>query len=1002
MSLPNYYQDPSVLHVNRVPHHAYFVPFQKGQTPSQLEREQSANFTLLNGDWAFDLYPSPYDLPPDFLTRAGSHTIPVPSNWQTQGFDAHQYTNINYPIPFDPPYVPHQNPCGVYQHEIEFEPKPNKRYFLNFEGVDSCLFVYLNGEFVGYGQISHSTNEFEITQQLQHGKNCLVVVVLKWCDGSYLEDQDKFRMSGIFRDVYILEREQNYLQDCFIRYKLSEDLSQAALSVETQFSDQPEEVHFQLLDPQGNLVCEQASGDFSANICNVALWNAEDPKLYTLQLSYQNEIIEQKIGFRQIRVENGVLLFNNKPIKFKGVNRHDSDPVTGYAIGREQALIDLRLMKEHNFNAIRTAHYPNSPWFTEMCDQLGFYVIAESDIESHGSSAVYIESPENSILFNVQNPNKQEEIRQQAVDNFCYFARDPNFKAAILDRTHANVERDKNRTSVIIWSLGNEAGFGENFEAAARWVKERDPSRLTHYEGSIYQHSAHQNDLSNLDLYSEMYPSTERLDEYFADPQSRKPFILCEYAHAMGNSCGDAEDYWQTFQQYAGSCGGFVWEWCDHAPLTPHSEKYGYGGDFGETLHDGNFCMDGLVSQHRIPHTNLLEFKNVNRPARAELREGKIWLKNQLDFTNLADYLTVHYAFSENGETVQQGQLLVNCEPNQTACLPLELPAPSEKLQLLTLDYYLKESTPLLSKDHHLGFDQLVLTEKMVKPELPPRSQAVIFVENITNGWQITNGEYRYRFDKLKGIFTAIEKNGVPMIEQPLDFNIWRAPTDNDRLIQEFWQKAGYDKCYTRAYSTTLLQEENGVKIVAECGIVATAQSRILTLTVVYHILPSGEIELNVVQAKRPTHLPFLPRFGLRFFLNKTNYQAEYFGYGERESYVDKHHLAKLGRYQTTAAENHTDYLKPQENGSYFGTHYVKLDNLMITADTPFSFNLSPYTQEELTAKTHSYELVESEHTILCVDYKMSGIGSNSCGPSLKEQYRLNEEHFKWNVKIIL
>lgn len=1001
MSLPNYYQDPSVLHVNRVPHHAYFVPFQKGQTPSQLEREQSANFTLLNGDWAFDLYPSPYDLPPDFLTRAGSHTIPVPSNWQTEGFDAHQYTNINYPIPFDPPYVPHQNPCGVYQHEIEFEPKPNKRYFLNFEGVDSCLFVYLNGEFIGYGQISHSTNEFEITQQLKHGKNRLVVVVLKWCDGSYLEDQDKFRMSGIFRDVYILEREQNYLQDCFIRYELSEDLSQAILSVGTQFSDQTAEIHFQLFDPQGNLVCEQTSGDFSAEICNVALWNAEDPKLYTLQLSYQNEIIEQKIGFRQIRVENGVLLFNNKPIKFKGVNRHDSDPITGYAISREQALIDLRLMKEHNINAIRTAHYPNSPWFTEMCDQLGFYVIAESDIESHGSSAVYIESPENSILLNVQNPNKQEAIRQQAVDNFCYFARDPNFKAAILDRTHANVERDKNRTSVIIWSLGNEAGFGENFEAAARWVKERDPSRLTHYEGSIYQHSAHQNDLSNLDLYSEMYPSTERLDEYFADPQNRKPFILCEYAHAMGNSCGDAEDYWQTFQQYAGSCGGFVWEWCDHAPLIPHSEKYGYGGDFGETLHDSNFCMDGLVSQHRIPHSNLLEFKNINRPVRAELREGKIWLKNQLDFTNLADYLTVHYAFSENGETVQQGQLLVNCEPNQTACLQLELPAPSEKLQLLTLDYYLKESTPLLTKDHHLGFDQIVLSEKMVKPEVPPHPQAVIFVENITNSWQITNGEYRYRFDKLKGIFTAIEKNGVPIIEQPLDFNIWRAPTDNDRLIREFWQKASYDKCYTRAYSTSLSQDENSVKIVADCGIVATAQSRILTLKVVYHILPSGEIELNV-QAKRPTHLPFLPRFGLRFFLNKTNYQAEYFGYGERESYVDKHHLAKLGRYQTTAAENHTDYLKPQENGSHFGTHYVKLDNVTITADTPFSFNLSPYTQEELTAKTHSYELVESEHTILCVDYKMSGIGSNSCGPSLKEQYRLNEEHFKWNVKIIL
>ncbi|MEG9500081.1 glycoside hydrolase family 2 TIM barrel-domain containing protein [Mannheimia indoligenes] len=1001
MSLPNYYQDPSVLHINRIPHHAYFIPFQKGQTPNQLEREKSNQFTLLNGEWHFNFYESLHDLPDNFLNTTFAHKILVPSNWQTQGFDTHQYTNINYPIPFDPPYVPHDNPCGVYQREIDFEPKPNKRYLLNFEGVDSCLFVYLNDEFVGYGQISHSTNEFEITKHLKQGKNSLVVVVLKWCDGSYLEDQDKFRMSGIFCDVYILEREQNYLQDFFIQYQLSEDLTQAHLSVETQFTNHPEEVHFQLFDPQGNLVLDQTSGHFSAKICNLVLWNAEAPKLYTLQLSYQTEIIEQKIGFRQIQVKNGVLLFNNKPIKFKGVNRHDSDPKTGYAISREQALIDLRLMKEHNINAIRTAHYPNSPWFTELCDQLGFYVIAESDIESHGSSAVYIESPENSIFLNVPNPNKQEEIRQQAVDNFCYFARDPLFKKAILDRNIANVERDKNRTSVIIWSLGNESGFGENFEAAACWVKERDPSRLTHYEGSIYQHSQYQNDLSNLDLYSEMYPSTERLDEYFADPNNRKPFILCEYSHAMGNSCGDMEDYWQTFQQYAGSCGGFVWEWCDHAPHLPNSDKYGYGGDFGETLHDSNFCMDGLVSQHRIPHSNLLEVKNVNRPVRAELKAGKIWLKNYLDFTNLVDYLTVHYCLSENGKTVQQGQLLVNCEPNQTACLPLELPTSSEKLQILTLDYRLNEGSALLAKDHHLGFDQLIFSEKMVKPELPSRPQAVIFVENIANGWQIINGEYRYRFDKLKGIFTAIEKNGTAIIEQPLDFNIWRALTDNDRLIREFWQKAGYDKCYTRAYSTSLSQDENGVNIVAECGIVATAQSRILTLKVVYHISLTGEIAITV-KAKRPVHLPFLPRFGLRFFLNKADNQAEYFGYGEQESYMDKHHLAKLGRYQTTASENHTDYLKPQENGSHFGTHYVKLNNLTITADTPFSFNLSPYTQEELTAKTHSYDLAESDSTVLCVDYKMSGIGSNSCGPSLKDQYRLNEENFDWKVKIIL
>lgn len=999
MPLPNYYQDPNLLRLNTTPHHAYFIPFKSGQPPCQLKRENSGYFTLLNGNWNFNFYESAHQLPDDFLTTTFQHQIPVPSNWQIQGFDGHQYTNINYPIPFDPPYVPQENPCGVYQREIEFEPKQDKRYLLNFEGVDSCLYVYLNEQFVGYGQISHSTNEFDITDFLKNGKNSLVVVVLKWCDGSYLEDQDKFRMSGIFRDVYILEREQNYLQDFFIQYQLNENLSKATLTVETIFLDKLEEVRFQLFDPEGYLVAEQISGHFCKEICNLHLWNAEDPKLYSLRLSYQSEVIEQKIGFRKIEVKEGVLSFNHKPIKFKGVNRHDSDPKTGYAISQTQALTDLRLMKEHNINAIRTAHYPNAPWFTELCDQLGFYVIAESDVESHGSSTIYIESPENSIFLNVQNPNKQEEIRQQAVDNFCYFARDPLFKQAILDRTYANIERDKNRTSVVIWSLGNESGFGENFEQAALWVKQRDPSRLTHYEGSIYQHSAYQNDLSNLDLYSEMYPSTERLDEYFADVHNTKPFILCEYTHAMGNSCGDAEDYFQSFQQYAGSCGGFVWEWCDHAPYLPNSDKFGYGGDFGETPHDGNFCMDGLVSQDRIPHSNLLELKNVNRPVRATLKAGKIWLKNYLDFTNLADYLTVYYTFSENGETTQQGQFLVNCEPNQTACLALELPEPNGKLQLLTLDYYLNESTELVAKNQHLGFDQIILEENRVEPARKELEQAVIFVENVANQWQIQNGNYHYTFDKLKGIFSHIEKNGIAIIEQPLDFNIWRAPTDNDRLIRELWQNAGYHQCYTRAYHTELSQDESGVTIVAKCGIVAISKSRILSLDVIYHILPTGKLKIKV-RAERPTHLPFLPRFGLRLFLNKSNNLLEYFGYGEHESYIDKHHLAKLGLYKTTVQANHTDYLKPQENGSHFNTHYVQLQRLTVTADKPFSFNFSPYTQEELTAKTHSYDLQQSPYSVLCVDYKMSGIGSNSCGPNLKDKYRLSEGNFEWKLQL--
>lgn len=1001
MILPSYFENPEILHVNTEPHHAYFIPFAKNEKADQLSRETSSFFTALSGcDWTFKYYSNAQNLPDDFLTQPLPHKIPVPSNWQNHGFDRHHYTNIHYPFPFDPPYVPLENPCGHYRHNFSFTKQPNKRYLLNFEGVDSCLFVYVNQKFIGYGQISHCTNEFDITDQLNSGNNQLDVVVLKWCDGSYLEDQDKFRMSGIFRDVYLLTRDENYLQDFFIHTQLDDDFTQAEIQIETQFIGQKQVVEFQLFHPQGELICQKSAVDFAIVLDNPILWNAENPQLYRLVMIVGNEQIEQKIGLRRIEVKNGVLQLNGQAIKFKGVNRHDSDPKTGYAISHEQALVDLQLMKQHNINAIRTAHYPNSPWFSEMCDRYGFYLIAESDIESHGASTIHVETPEQSIFLNDQRINQDEKIRQQAIDNFCYFARHPNYKSAILDRTYANVERDKNRTSVLIWSLGNESGYGENFEAAATWIKQRDRSRLVHYESSIYQHSEHQNDLSNLDFYSEMYPATESLDRYFAQPQS-KPYILCEYSHAMGNSNGDAEDYWQTFEKYAGSCGGFIWEWCDHAPYLPNgSGNVGYGGDFGDMPNDGNFCMDGLVSQDRIPHSNLLELKNVNRPVRAKLVDDQIELTNYFDFINLADAVCIRYTFKENGDVIEQGELSLACEPKQSVKLPLNLPAYANNFLTLDLDYISTQSHPLLTTEHSFGFDQLVIygadlvqapinQTKTKNTALSPLS-----VKETDRHLLIKTGEYRYEFDKNKGIFSRIEKNRQTIIEQPLDFNIWRAPTDNDRLIREQWQNAGYDKAYTRAYQTTWSLFESAVIIEADLGIVATSKSRILSLKVIYQIENTGELNIQV-NATRPSHLPYLPRFGLRFFLPKTEAKAQYFGYGAQESYVDKHHLARLDKYAVSAVENHHNYVKPQENGSHCHTHYVQLGAFCVQAlDKPFSFNLSPYSQEELTQKAHCYDLTESDSTVLCVDYKMSGIGSNSCGPILKPQYRLTETEF--------
>ncbi|MDO4429784.1 MAG: glycoside hydrolase family 2 TIM barrel-domain containing protein [Lonepinella koalarum] len=1004
MTLPHYFENPQILHINTTPHHAYFIPYSNVESAVKNTRELSAYFHLLNGDWDFAYFDSYWDLPTDFLQQPFSQQIPVPSNWQNQGYDQHHYTNIHYPFPFDPPYVPQNTPCGVYQREFSLQLNPKKRYLLNFEGVDSCLFLYVNQQFVGYSQISHCTSEFDVTEFLQNGENCLTAVVLKWCDGSYLEDQDKFRMSGIFRDVYLLEREQHYLQDFFIKTALSEDLKSAVLNVDISFCGKAWPIHWQLFSPKGELLAEQTTENgCHFELAEVELWHAEKPVLYCLVFSYGSEVICQKIGFRHIEVKNGVLYFNGQKIKFNGVNRHDSDPKTGYVIDRAQALLDLGLMKQHNFNAIRTAHYPNAPWFTELCDELGFYVIAESDIESHGSSMLYVSEAEDSILLNVPKTQNLEEKRQQVIDNYCYFARDPEFKQAILDRTFANVQRDKNRPSVVIWSLGNEAGFGENFEAAAKWVKDFDPSRLVHYENAVYQHSERQNDTSHLDFHSEMYASTEMMEAYFADPANNKPYLLCEYTHAMGNSCGDAEDYWQIFQRYEGACGGFVWEWCNHSPYLANGQ-FGYGGDFGDTPNDGNFCADGLVTADRQVQSSLLELKNVHRPLRAALVEGKVALTNYLDFTD-AEELRITYQLSENGHIIAEGTLEnIKIPPKQTALLPLNLPQDNGNLWLLELNYYQKQAWGVLPENHLCGFDQLCLFGNRMLPQ-PIFDRPKVRCHLTENARQISveNGEFRYVFDKQKGILSELIHKGENLLKAPLDFSIWYAPRDNDGLAKQQWIAAGYHQAEIKAYNISAEIRSNSVIVKALCGLVAVSKGRILTLNVVYHLFSNGNIEFDVQVEKTP-HLPFLPRFGLCFVLSDTYRQTEYFGYGETESYADKHHSAKLGFYRTTPTENHVDYLKPQENGSHWGCSYVKVRSenheFYFTADQPFSFNLSPYSQGELERAKHNYELQESNSTFLILDYKISGIGSNSCGPWLKEQYRLAENRWAWRLKL--
>ena len=617
MIVPRYYEDLEILHENTMPARSYYIPASKRMDDLVEHREQSDRIQFLNGIWKFRYYDSIYNVKEAFykgeFDADGYADMKVPGLWQNAGYDSHQYTNIKYPFPFDPPYVPQDNPCGAYVYDFEYTKDIKApKAFLNFEGVDSCFYVWINGEYVGYSQVSHATSEFDVTELVKEGKNRIAVLVLKWCDGSYLEDQDKFRMSGIFRDVYILKRPENAIRDYRITTQL--ETEKATVNIQVEYTKNIE-TNIILEDKNGAIIATgsiRENGSVKLDVVCPILWNTENPYLYTLILKTENETIVEYVGFRTIEIVNKVILFNGQKIKFRGVNRHDSDPVTGFTVGIDQIMKDLTMMKQHNFNSIRSSHYPNVPYFYQLCDKYGFMVIDEADIEAHGPFLIYRKEDTDYNRFKRWN----EKI-----------ADDPSWEKAIIDRVQLMVLRDKNRPSIVMWSMGNESAYGCNFEKALKWTKEFDPLRITQYESARYRNYDVTYNYENLDLYSRMYPSLEEIAEYL-EKDASKPFLLVEYCHCMGNGPGDFEDYFQLIQKNDLMCGGFVWEWCDHAIDKGIAENgkrmYYYGGDHGEIVHDGNFCTDGLVYPDRKPHTGLLEYKNVYRPARCHMMKKMV------------------------------------------------------------------------------------------------------------------------------------------------------------------------------------------------------------------------------------------------------------------------------------------------------------------------------------------------------------------------------------------
>ncbi len=1017
MLIPKHFENLEVLHENTMPNRAYYIPASARQADPVEHRERSDRFHLLSGDWDFRYYPCVYDLKEEFWREDSPLTadwtkLPVPSVWQMHGFDQHQYTNVSYPIPLDPPYVPYENPCGAYRRTFTWHKDASvPRTFVNFEGVDSCFYVWLNGTYVGYSQVSHSTSEFDVTALLREGENLLAVLVVKWCDGTYLEDQDKFRMSGIFRDVYLLRRPEECIFDYFVKTRLDRTAGTANVEISFSWLHTAVPVKITIEDAQGVEAARMdCTGDAPAvlHLKNIHLWSAETPYLYTLLLETPGEVITEQLGLREVSVRDSVFYFNGEKIKLHGVNHHDSDPVTGFAISTAQMHRDLTLMKEHNVNAIRTSHYPSAPVFYQLCDRYGFYVLDEADNESHGTG----EAP-----------------GQAWGEENVWIADNPAFISATLDRVQRCVIRDKNRPCVFGWSMGNECSYGCTFEEAQRWTREYDDTRLVHYEGAWHAPKDKEYDFSCLDFYSRMYMDIPDMHAYFAskdlenrdrrcDAPSARPLILCEYSHAMGNGPGDLEDYFQVFQQYEGACGGMVWEWCDHA-IDKGRDKNGkkvyfYGGDHGEYPHFGSFCMDGLVYPDRRPHTGLLEFKNVYRPARiaaCDPETGILRVHNYLGFLNLRDVCTFRWEVTRDGESIASGTgALPDIAPGKEGELHLPLPKPDAGRWYLKVDWLLKEAWGVLPAGYVLGFDEVpLLTEgKNLRAqtimEVSP-AQGPVRTEADDHWLTIQGEDFCYTYDKFNGLFAKMVHKNRTVLDESMSYNIWRAPTDNDRRIRRVWENAQYDRAVTRCYGTQLTNgEEQGrhyVQLNSDVSLAAVYMPRIVDIHACWRVWVDGSVDVKLTVKKNPA-FPRLPRFGLRLVLPEGLADVEYYGLGPVESYVDKRRASYHGRFRGTVDSFFENYIRPQENGSHADTDYVTLEGsgLKLSAaslDKSFSFNVSRYTQEELTKKAHNFELVPSGHVVLCVDYRQDAIGSNSCGPEPREKYQFLEEEFSFS-----
>lgn len=1010
------WENPEVYGINKEPAHATLIPYPNVELALRAIRNDSPYYLSLNGKWHFNWVRKPADRPVDFYKPdfdvSGWDTIPVPANWQMHGYGIPIYTNIKHPFPANPPYIPHDyNPVGSYRRTF-FIPSEwkDRQIFIHFDGVKSAFYIWVNGHKVGYSQDSMLPAEFDLTPYLRPGANTLAVEVYRWSDGSYLEDQDMWRLSGIYRNVYLMAMPAVHISDFHVRAGLDDKYENGLLqirpkirtfkkvdtkgwTVQAQLYDDGKPVLANAISrPVNDIINEKYPqrdtvkfGLLEATVASPKKWSAEIPNLYTLVLTLQDadgQIVEAescRVGFRSIEIADGQVLINGQPVTFYGVNRHEHDPVHGQAIPVTRMIQDIKLLKQHNINAVRTSHYPDDPIWYELCDQYGLYLIDEANLESHELGG--------------------------------YLSNVPQWNGAFMQRAIGMVERDKNHPSVIFWSLGNESGCGPNHAAMAAWIKDYDPTRPIHYEGAV----GVPKDPYYVDVISRMYPKIHELVDLAARSNDDRPVVMCEYAHAMGNSVGNLKEYWDAIRSHKRLIGGFIWDWADQAlrkKTEDGREFWAYGGDYGDKPNDGNFCCNGLVAADRTPHPHIMEVKKVYQQifvTPVDLATGKVRIRNDYHFQNM-DFVNVLWEVTEDGKVIQSGDLgtlAIAPQSEQEVTIPFNMPATpaAGREYYLKVTFALAEDTPWAPKRHVVAWEQFELplsvpTAAVASLDTMP---AVSFVQS-EKAMTVKGVDFLLTVGMADGAIQSFTYKDKELVASPLVPNFWRVPIDNDRgngmpRRHGVWKDAGPKRVVT----SVEVQQPAPQKVEITVGAILPAGQSSCGFT--YTVFGNGEV---IVRAgvDLAGQLPELPRFGMQMAVPGEFKNVTWLGRGPHETYWDRKTGAAVGRYTATVEQLIHEYVRPQENGNRSDVRWFTLTNadgagLLVVGMPTVDFSAWPYTMDDLEQAQHIHELPRSANITVNIDYRQMGVGGDdSWGARTHKEYMLPPKPYSYSFRL--